>query len=650
MGYAVGMARDLDRPRWKGQRPWLELWFAVVLDAGRRRALWIRQTLFVPRDGEGRATIWGAWFDADAAQPSWAAKRYVGIERARVSNMEATGQAKREPDSGYDDPLIQIEDSWLGRAGAAGSVPGLAWDVSWTGGRAIHEDVPSWLPAPTHARPIVHDADATAHVTVGDTAIELGGRAIAIHLWGRRRMPTLHWIYAPWTGDGSLEVQAISLRDRFALGLATLRLDGPGGATESGVHRRPSSLAARPATAAYPTCLITATDAGARRLIHARAWAEPRAMVGYAYRDTDDRDLMVAHSDIGSAHFEVYSRTAPGAPWRPVDERRVDGGVAVEIHQRTPLPGVDYLAWNDTERHGAPTAGPAPRPDEPAPVAPAELIEWPAVTAIVALGLTYGDHARETGQKVDPSVPPTSFTKHVRAVAPGAGTVAVPDTAALLAALDEVEPGLAAQLRARMPLVPAVMDYEGELAVVALDAIDEAGLAAGAAQPFGLAAANDLTARLCQVLGETTERTLDYWTCAKSFPGFLPLAARVWAPAGGLAAIPELTIETRVNGELRQRASTKILIYTLPAIVRAAALHLGRPLARGDVILTGTPAGVGLRLSPLMRRVAALFKDRFRKAELLVSSFASSTALLRPGDVVEVDAGRAGRIRTRLGV
>lgn len=264
MVYVVGMARDLDRPRWKGQRPWLELWFAVVLDAGRRRALWIRQTLFVPRVGDARATIWGAWFDADASPPTRAAKRYVPIERASIGKVEARSEP---PPSGHDEPLIQIEDSWLGRAGAAGSVPGLAWDVGWTGGRVVHEDVPSWLPAPTHARPIVHDADATARVTVGDTTFELGGRAIAIHIWGRRRIPTLHWIYAPWTGDGSLEVQAISLRDRFAMGLATLTLDSLVGATGSGdarasgsgLHKRPSSLAGRrpphirPASSPPPT-------------------------------------------------------------------------------------------------------------------------------------------------------------------------------------------------------------------------------------------------------------------------------------------------------------------------------------------------------------------------------------------------------------
>ncbi|HSR96888.1 MAG TPA: fumarylacetoacetate hydrolase family protein [Kofleriaceae bacterium] len=636
------MARDLDRPRWKGQRPWVEIWFAVVLDAGRRRALWIRQTMFVPRQGDARTTIWGAWFDADATPAARAAKRYLPIEHAMVGDK---GDGRSGGGGDDSQPLIRIEDSWLGRHGAAGSVPDLAWDVRWTGGRSVPSEMPSWLPVPTHAWPIAHDADASGRVTVGGTAYDIAGRAIAIHLWGRRRMPTLQWIYAPWAGDGSLEVQAVSLRDRFAMGLANLRLDPVvdphGGAEAEAGPRRPSALSGRPATAAHPDGLVTATVAGARRLILARAWAEPEAMVGYAYRDTDQRDIMIAHSDIGSAHLEVYARTAPGAAWRPIDERRVDGGVAVEIHQRTPLPGVDYIAWDETTHPPSPAAAPPALPDR---------VPWPEVSAIVALGLTYGDHARETGQKVDPSAPPTSFTKHARAFAPGAATVAVPDSAAILAALDEVEPGLAAQLRERMPLVPAVMDYEGELAVVALDAIDDEALAAGVAQPLGLAAANDLTARVCQALGETTERPLDYWACAKSFPRFLPLAPQVWAPAGGLAQLPELTIETRVNGERRQQASTKILMYSLAAIVRAARAQLGRPLARGDLILTGTPAGVGLRMSPIRRRVAALIKDRFRKVERLVSSFATSTELLRPGDVVEVDAGPAGRIRTRLGL
>lgn len=606
------MGRDLDQPIWRGQRPWYEIWFAVALDESRRRAVWIRQTMFVPRSGEARATLWGAWFDADASPKTRAAKRYAPLTEAQ----------HEEPDA-----LVATFDSRLTRLGAAGSVAGITWDLTWSGGRAVAPDVPTWLPAPTHARPIVHDADMQGTVTLDGTAISIRGRASAMHLWGKRRLPTLQWIYAPWIGDGSLEVSAISLQDTFSLGLASLHLDGP----------RP--LHGRPATSAHPGNLVSATIAGPRRLVHARAWAESDATVGYAYRDTDERDLMIAQSDIGSAQLEVYERTAPLAPWHLVDDRRVVGGVAVEIHQRSPLPGVDYIAWDATK---------APPRQPPAVEAQPDTVPWPAITSVTALGLTYSDHVRETGQKLDRDAPPTSFTKHVRAFSPDTATVHVPSSAEVLAALEAVEPGLGAQIEERMRIVPAVMDYEGELALVALGTISEEALAAGEPQPFGLAVANDLTARFVQALGETTESPLVYWAAAKSFAGFLPVASRVWAPPGGIATMPELTLETRVNGDVRQRASTKLLIYDLAAMVRAARTHLGRGLDRGDVVLTGTPAGVGLRMSPLKRMVARRIKDRFRKAELLISTFATSTALLRPGDLIEVSAGPAGRVSTRL--
>jgi 2-keto-4-pentenoate hydratase/2-oxohepta-3-ene-1,7-dioic acid hydratase in catechol pathway len=611
--YVEEMSTDLALPRWKGQHPWFEIYFAVLLDESRRRALWIRQTLFVPASGEGRATIWGAWFDADATPPSRAGKRFARLTEA------VTGEA---------DPLIRIGDSHLSRGGAAGSVEGLAWDARWSGGKPFGRELPAWLPAPTHARGLVHDADTEATVTVDGTPITLRGKALAMHLWGSRRVPTLHWIWAPWL-DGSLEVTAVSLRDTFSLGLSTLSLEDPRGHV----------LRGSPATAAHPHGLITATVAGARELVHVHAWAEPDELVGYAYRDTDGRDIMVAQSDIGSAHFEKFARTAPGWPWHLVDERRSSGGVAVEIHQRDPLPGVDYIAWDATSAHHDKRKLVPPRGD---------MVDWPAINSIVGLGLTYTDHAKETGQKIARDQPPIAFAKHARTFTPGDGRVPVPTSDALIAALDELESGLGAALRTRIPLVSAVMDYEGEVALVALGSIDDVRLAAGVPQPFGLAVCNDLTARICQVLGEGMPNPYDYWAVAKSFPQFLPVADRVWAPADGIARMPDITIVTRVNGEERQRASTKLLAYDLSALVRAARGQLGRPLVRGDVICTGTPAGIGMRLSAVKRRIATLVKDRFRKAELLVSTYATSNALLRPGDVVEVEAGPAGSVRTRL--
>jgi 2-keto-4-pentenoate hydratase/2-oxohepta-3-ene-1,7-dioic acid hydratase in catechol pathway len=619
--YVEEMAKDLDHPVWRGQRPWFEIYFAVVVDESRRRAVWVRQTLFVPKQGDGRATIWAAWFDADASPRTRAAKRFVPLDQAQ------TGAGLDEGEQ-----LIRIADSHLARSGAVGNVENLAWDLRWSGGKPFGRELPAWVPAPTHARGLVHDAGGEGTVTIDGAAIPIRGRALAMHLWGNRRVPTLHWIWAPWLASkpddlASLEVTAVSLRDTFSLGLSSLALDG--------TH----AMSGTPATAAHPHGLLTATVAGVRRLVHAHAWAEPDELVGYVYRDTDDRDLMVAQSDIGSAHLEVFARRAPGAPWHLAEERRAAGGVAVEIHQRDPLPGVDYIAWDATtqpriKRTVAPTRG--------------DVVEWPAISSIVALGLTYADHAKEAGQPIDKTKPPIAFAKHGRTFTVGDGGVVVPTSDQLLAALDELEPGLSAEITRRMAIVPAVMDYEGEIALVALDAIDDSRLGAGVAQPFGLVACNDLTARFCQVLGEGTARPHDYWAVAKSFDRFLPVAEKIWAPAEGLSRMPDITLVTRVNGEERQRSSTKQLAYDLSALVRAAKAQLGRPLQRGDVILTGTPAGVGLRLNRVQRRVAALVKDRFRKAELLVSTYATSNALLRPGDVVEIDAGPAGSVRTRL--
>ena len=82
------MGKDLDRPVWRGQRPWFEIWFAVVIDESRRRALWVRQTMFIPRSGNARATVWGAWFDADSATPNIAAKRFAPLDAKTVDEGE----------------------------------------------------------------------------------------------------------------------------------------------------------------------------------------------------------------------------------------------------------------------------------------------------------------------------------------------------------------------------------------------------------------------------------------------------------------------------------------------------------------------------------------------------------------------------------
>jgi len=70
-------------------RPWFEIWFAVVLDEQRRKALWLRQTYFVPKIGEARATIWGAWFDADGSPKTRSAKRVAATSEMALGGGDA---------------------------------------------------------------------------------------------------------------------------------------------------------------------------------------------------------------------------------------------------------------------------------------------------------------------------------------------------------------------------------------------------------------------------------------------------------------------------------------------------------------------------------------------------------------------------------
>jgi hypothetical protein len=89
MAYVGMMAGDLGRARWKGQRP---------REAMLRRALRIRPTMFVPRQGDAHTDGRAAWLGADATPPAHAARRYLSIEHATVDD-------KGSDRGGNDDPL-----------------------------------------------------------------------------------------------------------------------------------------------------------------------------------------------------------------------------------------------------------------------------------------------------------------------------------------------------------------------------------------------------------------------------------------------------------------------------------------------------------------------------------------------------------------
>lgn len=130
------------------------------------------------------------------------------------------------------------------------------------------------------------------------------------------------------------------------------------------------------------------------------------------------------------------------------------------------------------------------------------------------------------------------------------------------------------------PAISDRVEHEGELAVVIGAVAKEVPVERAMQVVFGFTCANDVTARDLQVKD-------GQWSRAKGFDTFCPLGPVIETDLD----LTDAHIETRVNGELRQSSSTAHLIHSISKIVAHASEAF--TLLPGDVILTGTPAGVG---------------------------------------------------------
>jgi 2-keto-4-pentenoate hydratase/2-oxohepta-3-ene-1,7-dioic acid hydratase in catechol pathway len=150
-----------------------------------------------------------------------------------------------------------------------------------------------------------------------------------------------------------------------------------------------------------------------------------------------------------------------------------------------------------------------------------------------------------------------------------------------------IGPGAAIEI----PAASRAIDYEAELAVV----IGKPGKCIGRAQAmdhvFGYTIVNDVTARDLQ-------KRHQQWLIGKSCDTFCPMGPWLVTReeiAGGAAGV-DLGIRLWVNDELRQDGRTSDLVFDIPAIIEALSATL--TLRPGDVIATGTPAGVGMATDP----------------------------------------------------
>ncbi len=131
------------------------------------------------------------------------------------------------------------------------------------------------------------------------------------------------------------------------------------------------------------------------------------------------------------------------------------------------------------------------------------------------------------------------------------------------------------------------IDYEAELAVVIGTGGRDIRASRAMAHVWGYTIVNDVTARDVQMRHSQ-------WDLGKSFDTFCPMGP--WLVSADEIDATDLELTCRVNGEMRQHARTSQLIFDIPTLIETCSR--GITLYPGDVIATGTPAGVGMGMDP----------------------------------------------------
>ena len=204
---------------------------------------------------------------------------------------------------------------------------------------------------------------------------------------------------------------------------------------------------------------------------------------------------------------------------------------------------------------------------------------------ILCIGVNYVKHQQETGRTDQKA--PSVFTRFA-------------------------DSQIGHQADAVKPVFTDQFDYEGEVALV----IGKDTFRVSEEEAFdhvaGYGIYNDFTVRDWQ-------RATSQWVAGKTFPGtgaFGPY----FVPSEDIEDLESMKLETRVNGEIRQSAHLSDLYFSIPQLIAHCSTFT--PLAAGDIIVTGTPGGVGLFMDP--------------------------PGLLNEGDVVEVEVTNLGILRNTV--
>jgi 2-keto-4-pentenoate hydratase/2-oxohepta-3-ene-1,7-dioic acid hydratase in catechol pathway len=187
------------------------------------------------------------------------------------------------------------------------------------------------------------------------------------------------------------------------------------------------------------------------------------------------------------------------------------------------------------------------------PAAEVRLLAPCVPSKVVAVGLNYRDHAEETGHPL-PQEPLLFIKPSTAVIGPGEWI--------------------------RLPAMSRRVDYEAELAVVIGKTAKDVPEERAGEHIWGYCCLNDVTARDLQ--GKDGQ-----WTRAKGFDTFCPLGPWIVSELDP----GDLAVEGILNGEVKQRSSTRQLVFSVPFLVGFISRIM--TLLPGDVIATGTPSGIG---------------------------------------------------------
>ncbi|MEO8050732.1 MAG: fumarylacetoacetate hydrolase family protein [Acidobacteriota bacterium] len=189
------------------------------------------------------------------------------------------------------------------------------------------------------------------------------------------------------------------------------------------------------------------------------------------------------------------------------------------------------------------------------------LAPIPRPPKFICVGLNYRDHAHETGMAI-PTVP-TIFNKFTNVViGPGAPIV--------------------------LPKVSTRPDYEAEFAFIIGTGGRNISASSALGHVFGYTIVNDVSARDYQMV-------TSQWLMGKTFDTFAPMGP--WIVTRDEIADPhDLDISLEIGGEILQKSNTRELVFGVPALIEYISSVV--TLEPGDVVATGTPAGVGFARKP----------------------------------------------------